>query len=51
MRAKALLNENPRPTRGEIAEALDRNLCRCGAHNRIIRAIERAGAEIQGDAR
>jgi nicotinate dehydrogenase subunit A len=51
MRAKALLDQNPRPSRGEIAEALDRNLCRCGAHNRIIRAIQRAGEEIEGGRR
>lgn len=50
MRAKALLDSNPTPSRAEIAEALDRNLCRCGAHNRIIRAIQRAGQEMQGGA-
>lgn len=44
MRAKALLAENPAPGRTEIAAALDNNLCRCGAHNRILRAIEKAGA-------
>lgn len=44
MRAKALLAESPRPDRVEIAAALDGNLCRCGAHNRIMRAVERAGA-------
>jgi nicotinate dehydrogenase subunit A len=43
MRAKALLAENSSPNRSEIAAALDNNLCRCGAHNRILRAIERAG--------
>ena len=40
--AKALLDANPRPTRAEIAQALDGNICRCGSHNRIIRAVERA---------
>jgi nicotinate dehydrogenase subunit A len=44
MSAAALLARNPRPTRGEIAAALDRHLCRCGAHNRILRAVARAGA-------
>jgi aerobic-type carbon monoxide dehydrogenase small subunit (CoxS/CutS family) len=44
MSAKALLDRNPRPSRAEIVEALDRHLCRCGAHNRIIRAVERAAA-------
>ena len=43
MRAKALLSENPTPGRAEIATALDDNLCRCGAHNRIMRAVEQAG--------
>ena len=43
MSAKALLDSNPAPTRAEIVTALDRHLCRCGAHQRIIRAVERAG--------
>ena len=43
MSAKALLDRNPTPTRAEIVTALDRHLCRCGAHQRIIRAVERAG--------
>lgn len=41
MRAKALLDDTPKPTREEIVEALDGNLCRCGAHGRIVRAIEK----------
>jgi nicotinate dehydrogenase subunit A len=40
--AAALLARNPRPSRSEIAAALDRHLCRCGAHNRIMRAVARA---------
>jgi nicotinate dehydrogenase subunit A len=44
--AKALLDRNPSPTRAEIAAALDRNLCRCGAHPRILRAIEKAAAML-----
>lgn len=44
--AAALLASNPRPSRSEIAAALDRHLCRCGAHNRIMRAIARAGAQM-----
>lgn len=40
--AAALLARNPAPTRAEIAAALDPQLCRCGAHPRILRAIERA---------
>jgi nicotinate dehydrogenase subunit A len=44
MSAKALLDRNPRPSRTEIARALDDNICRCGSHNRILRAIEKAAA-------
>jgi len=45
MSAKALLDGNPKPSRSEIVAALDRHLCRCGAHQRIVRAVERvAGA-------
>jgi aerobic-type carbon monoxide dehydrogenase small subunit (CoxS/CutS family) len=40
--ATALLAHNPRPSRSEIAAALDRHLCRCGVHNRIMRAVARA---------
>ena len=47
MRAKALLDHNPSPTRGEIARALDKNLCRCGAHPRILRAVEKAAAMLR----
>jgi nicotinate dehydrogenase subunit A len=46
MAAAALLRANPRPTEAEIRLALDRNLCRCGAHNRIVRAVQRAAAEL-----
>jgi nicotinate dehydrogenase subunit A len=42
--AKALLDRNPQPTRAEIAQALDDNICRCGSHNRILRAVEKAAA-------
>jgi len=47
--AKALLDRNPAPTRAEIAQALDDNLCRCGSHNRILRAVEKAAA-VQREA-
>ncbi len=40
--AKALLDRNPNPTRGEIAAALDKHLCRCGTHTRIITAVQKA---------
>lgn len=42
MSAKALLARNPHPERKAIVTALDRHLCRCGSHNRIVRAVERA---------
>lgn len=42
MTAKALLKSNPHPTRNDIKQALDGNLCRCGTHMRIVRAVERA---------
>lgn len=40
--ASALLQHNPQPTREDICTALDKHLCRCGAHERIIRAVQRA---------
>jgi nicotinate dehydrogenase subunit A len=43
--AKALLDRNPSPSRAEIAAALDDNICRCGSHNRILRAVARAAAQ------
>jgi len=48
--AQALLKRNPSPTRAEIAQALDGNICRCGAHNRIIRAIAKAAAQMRASA-
>lgn len=42
MRAQALLDANPRPTDAEIVGHMDGNLCRCGTHMRILRAIRRA---------
>lgn len=45
MAAKALLDQNRHPNRDDIKQALDGNLCRCGTHMRIIRAIERAAAQ------
>jgi nicotinate dehydrogenase subunit A len=47
--AKALLDRNPAPSRAEIVRALDGHLCRCGAHQRIIRAVERAAAVLRGE--
>jgi nicotinate dehydrogenase subunit A len=45
--AAALLRRNPDPSNGEVRAALDRNLCRCGAHNRVVRAVLRAAKEAQ----
>ena len=44
--AAALLKRNPAPSSDEVKEALDRNLCRCGSHNRMVRAVLRAAAEM-----
>ena len=43
MSGAALLQRTPHPDRAEVIEALDGNLCRCGAHNRMVRAVLRAG--------
>ena len=48
--AKALLDHNPSPSRAEIAIALDDNICRCGSHNRILRAVARAAERMQEGA-
>ena len=46
MSAAALLMRNPAPSGDDVRAALDRNLCRCGSHNRMMRAVLRAAAEI-----
>jgi len=46
MSAKALLDEVRRPSEAEIRQALVGNLCRCGTHDRIIRAVQRAAKEM-----
>lgn len=46
MSAAALLRRNPKPTETEVRAALDRNLCRCGSQNRMVRAILRAANEM-----
>jgi nicotinate dehydrogenase subunit A len=48
--AKALLDRNPSPSRAQIAEALDDNICRCGSHIRILRAVQRAARLIREGA-
>jgi nicotinate dehydrogenase subunit A len=45
--AAALLSSNRDPSEEQVREALDRNLCRCGAHNRVIRAVLRAAREMR----
>ena len=45
MTAKALLDKTPKPNEGQIRSALAGNLCRCGTHNRIVRAIQRASGQ------
>ena len=45
--AAAFLQTNPRPSEDEVRSALDSNLCRCGAHNRVVRAVLRAAREMQ----
>jgi nicotinate dehydrogenase subunit A len=55
MRAQALLQKNPNPSDAEIIDWLEPNLCRCGTHMRILRAVRRAARMMQtaeaGDAR
>ena len=46
MSAAALLRQNPHPSETEVRAALDRNLCRCGSHNRMVRAVLRAAQEM-----
>jgi carbon-monoxide dehydrogenase small subunit len=46
MNAYGLLLSNPEPTREEVIIAMDENLCRCGAHGRIIEAIQKAGKRM-----
>ena len=48
MTALGLLLKNPSPTREQIIEGLDDNLCRCGAHIRIIEAVEEAAGKMKG---
>ena len=51
LNAYSLLLNTPRPTRRQIIEQMDGNLCRCGAHRRIIEAIETAAEQMGGMAR
>jgi len=49
--AYALLQKTPHPTREQIIDGMEGNLCRCGAHVRIVEAIEEAGKNMAGGAR
>ena len=51
MAAYALVAANPAPTRAEIVAHLDRHLCRCGAHTRIVAAIQSVGFASEGGRR
>ena len=46
--AVSLLNFNPKPTEKDIRSGLENNFCRCGAHVRIIQAVQQAAAELKG---
>jgi nicotinate dehydrogenase subunit A len=48
MTAADLLNRNPQPTEAQVRSALADNLCRCGSHNRIVRAVLRVAARANG---
>ncbi|MGE5270021.1 MAG: (2Fe-2S)-binding protein [Thiohalocapsa sp.] len=50
MRAQALLDRNPAPSEADIRTAMEPNLCRCGSHMRILRAIRRAAAAVKAEA-
>jgi nicotinate dehydrogenase subunit A len=51
VRAQALLESNPRPTEDEVRAHLAANLCRCGTHMRILRAVRRAAEAMGGGVR
>jgi len=48
MNAVALLQRNAEPSREQILRGMDRNLCRCGSHPRVVRAIESAARQMKG---
>ena len=50
MSALGMLKANPRPSEEQVVRGLERNLCRCGAHPRIVRAILAAAAEMRGES-
>ncbi len=50
LQAYALLKKNPRPSEAQVAAGLEGNLCRCGAYNRIVRAVLAAARAMEGRA-
>ena len=48
LRAVGLLHSSPQPTEQEIIRGMDDNFCRCGAHPRIVQAIQAAAVEMKG---
>ncbi|MFQ5809591.1 MAG: (2Fe-2S)-binding protein [Armatimonadota bacterium] len=50
LNAYSLLRDNPRPSYAEILEGMEHNLCRCGAHKRIVEAIQAAAKDMRGGA-
>jgi aerobic-type carbon monoxide dehydrogenase small subunit (CoxS/CutS family) len=46
--AVSLLRKNPQPSRAQIIQGLEENLCRCGAHTRILQAVQTAAADMKG---
>jgi aerobic-type carbon monoxide dehydrogenase small subunit (CoxS/CutS family) len=48
LNAYSFLRKNPKPSTSEIIQGMDDNLCRCGAHNRIIPAVQEAAKEMEG---
>jgi aerobic-type carbon monoxide dehydrogenase small subunit (CoxS/CutS family) len=49
LNAVSLLTKNPQPTREQIVRGMNNNFCRCGAHTRIIDAIQAAAAAMKGE--
>jgi aerobic-type carbon monoxide dehydrogenase small subunit (CoxS/CutS family) len=49
LKASSVLAGNPKPTREQIIAAMDGNLCRCGAHVRIVQAIQEAAQKMRGE--
>jgi len=46
--AAGFLQKNPRPSRADILKGMDDHLCRCGSHNRVVRAVEEAATKMKG---